>query len=156
MVDQIQPLDFNTPIVDANGRPTPQFLRMWLQRQTGSTPVASGGKRFGFFAEGLLASSELLAEWSYFEDVILDNTNTDTFFTTTVAAAADTDLPINAFTGGVWTTIGNLHLPAGAMSGSLALTTSPYTLSAQMRIQVLAPAIPDISATDYFVLIQGT
>lgn len=130
----------------------------WVQH-SGAWELAGGSglpKNFAFFAEGLLAPNELLAEWEMPETLVIDDTNATTFFNTNWPATANTDLPLKALIAGVWTLIGNLHLPASATSGSLVISSNPYTLPAHTRLQLLAPASPDATAADYYGLIQGT
>lgn len=108
-----------------------------------------------FFAEGLLASSELLGEWAFPTGVTFDNTNPDSFFTVDIAPTSAVDLPLSANTGAGFVSIGHIHYAAAALTGSLVLTVSPYTLTAHSRLRCQSPAVPDAVGAEFYGFIAG-
>lgn len=109
-----------------------------------------------FFAEGLLSASELLGEWAFPANVIVDQTNASSFFILGSATTADCDLPLEADPGTGFASIGHVHYPAGLKVGSLVITSNPYTLTAHSRMRCLAPTSPDTTAGDFYGFIAGT
>lgn len=108
-----------------------------------------------FDAGGLLAAAELLGEWAFPRDVTFNTGNADTFFTAILAAASDSDLPLYSNASGSFVQIGHVHYAAGALTGSLVLTSNPMVLAAHDRIRLTAPASPDATLSDLYGLIAG-
>ncbi len=108
-----------------------------------------------FFAEGLLASYELLGEWSFPTAITINQTNPDSFFTAGYAPTAAMDLPVEANTGSGFVSIGHIHFAAAALTGSLVITSNPYTLSAHSRLRCMSPVAMDATGADFYGFLAG-
>lgn len=108
---------------------------------------------FGFFVGGLMTNNELLGACDFPQAMTFTNGDPKSIVKTLSPAAVDADMTFVANpAGGAPATVGTIHFAAGAFSGTVAWSASPYTLPAGYVLLLYAPSPADVQLS----LVSGT